>query len=222
MAEKAALDEAVALLASFLGRAPLTATIASLEVSLDGAGAEESSAIVRDLAIDVALLHASVVTRDNLGRLNDLIHAVGISLMLPLILEESETITNRPSLAAGNDPSRPYDLETDRRVAEFKFAIWTGSDAMRKRNTFKDYVHLAADASGRQPALYVVGDRPLKFLRTTTSSAAWGLDRSPTTRTLFTDRFGDLDVSISEFVTEWQPHVDVVDIQQLAPDLFPW
>lgn len=215
------LDEAVGLLANFLGRAPLTSTIARLERTLDGADARDADAIVGDLAISSDLLHAAVVTRGNLGRINDLIHALGISLMLPVILEDGETITNRPSLAAGNDPSRPYDLETDRRVAEFKFSVWTGRDAMRKRNTFKDYVHLAADESGRRPVLYVLGARPFRFLRTTRSSAAWGLDRSPATRTLFAKRFGDPDISIGAFVTEHQARVEVVDMQQLAPSIFP-
>ena len=42
------------------------------------------------------------------------------------MLEPGERLANRPSLAAGNDPSRTFDLETDRRVAEFKLAIWNG------------------------------------------------------------------------------------------------
>jgi hypothetical protein len=221
MADDLTLEAAVGILASFLTRVPLTNLIGSLEHSLDGATSREAVDATAALDIDPALLRASVLTRENLGRLNDLIHAVGISLLIPHILQDDERITNRPSLAAGNDPTRPYDLETDRRVAEFKFAVWTGSDAMRKRQTFKDFVHLAADTSGRRAVLYVIGSRPISFLRTTRSSAAWGLDRSPATRQLFTDQFGDLSVPIGEFVNE-QSHVEVVDMSELEAELFSW
>jgi hypothetical protein len=88
------------------------------------------------------------------------------------LLEPDETL-RRPSLAAGNDPSRPYDVETDQRIAEFKLAQWGGNDAMRKRHVFKDLVHLAADSSGRRPELYVLGQQPRRFLSETRSSAAW-------------------------------------------------
>lgn len=213
------LGQAVRVLSAFLGGGPLTAVISQLERDLDGEGAPGASAIVQRAGLTPQLLAASVVTRDNFGRLNDLIHALGISLALPHLLDDGERIANRPSLAAGNDPSRPYDLETDRRVAEFKFSVWTGRDAMRKRQTFKDFVHLAADRSGRHTYLYVLGQRPIRFLRSTKSSAEWGLDRSPATRELFQSRFGDLSVPISTFVAAHE-RVKVVDLAGVAPELF--
>jgi len=70
---------------------------------------------------------------------------------------------------------------------------------MRKRQTFKDLVHLAADESGRQPELLVVGEAPSGFLRTSQSTAAWALDRSP--RDLLVPRFGPLQTRISQFTS---------------------
>ncbi|MFF2516540.1 hypothetical protein [Streptomyces sp. NPDC058086] len=116
------------------------------------------------------------------GRLNDLIHAAGIVLALPHLLEDGEEIAVRPSLAAGNDPHRPFDLETDRRVAEFKLARWRGADAMRKRQTFKDLVMLAADRTGRRAELFVVGPEPGRFMRSS-PSATPAMSRSPTCAT---------------------------------------
>jgi hypothetical protein len=111
------------------------------------------------------------------GRINDVIHAVAIALTLPRLLEPGERL-KRPSLAAGNDPSRPFDIETDRRAAEFKLSRWTGHDAGRKRQLFKDLVHLAAaDVSERSVELYVLGTRPQQFLTTTSSTAGWALNR---------------------------------------------
>jgi hypothetical protein len=133
---------------------------------------------------------------------------------------EPDEILRRPSLAAGNDPSRPYDVETDRRVAEFKLARWDGHDAMRKRQVFKDLVHLAADASGRRAELYVLGERPLRFLRETGSSAEWGLDRFPATRQLFRERFGSLAVPISAVTDRTAGHVRIIDLAERLPRLF--
>lgn len=65
--------------------------------------------------------------------MSDLIHAAAIVVLLPRLLGEGEVVTNRPSLAAGNDPARPFDLETNLRVAEFKLSQWAGADAMTKR-----------------------------------------------------------------------------------------
>ena len=94
---------------------------------------------------------AAVQTRQKLGRLNDLIHTAGISLILPRLLVKGERLANRPSLAAGNDASRPFDVETDLRIMEFKFGVWQpGLNASRKRAVFHDLVHLAADQSGRR------------------------------------------------------------------------
>ena len=87
------------------------------------------------------LLAAALTVRSQVGRLNDVIHACTIALALPHILEPGEQIAVRPSLGAGNDASRPFDLETDRRVAEFKVAQWKGKDTMRKRTLVSDLVH---------------------------------------------------------------------------------
>lgn len=213
------LTQAMTSLGRFMDQAPLTESIAGLEASMDGRQGAGVADVVRDSGLDKTLFAATLTVRAAVGRLNDIIHAAGISLALPELLEPGETIVNRPSLAAGNDPSRPYDVETDRRVFEFKLSVWTGADAMRKRQTFKDFVTLAADESDRRGCLCVVGDRPVRFLRGTTSVAGWGLDRSPSTRDLFADRFGSLNQPIGEFVAR-HPEVEIVDLTAAVPDVF--
>jgi hypothetical protein len=158
------LRDELAVLLAFLGRKPLTTAVRHLERALDGCHGKAAAEEVAAAGIDATLLAAAVATRRQLGRLNDLIHASAIGLMLPRLLEPDEVVQGRPSLAAGNDPARPYDLQTDRRVAEFKLSYWAGADAMRKRGVFKDLVHLAADQSGRRAQLFVLGEAPIKFL----------------------------------------------------------
>jgi hypothetical protein len=166
------------------------------------------------------VLRAALLIRKHLGRISDIIHATVITQALPLILEEGERVAVRPSLAAGNDPSRLFDLETDRRVAEFKVSVWKGPDAMRKRGTFKDLVHLALDQSGRRAQLFVTGQRAIDFLRTSTSTANWAPNRaSPVLRDRFQARFGGLGVKICDFTQGHASHVELIDLAGLLPAL---
>jgi len=217
--EEPGLTKAVERLAGFLGAAPLTTAIAELERRLDGLDGPSVEAATRTSGVDRELLAAAITVRRDLGRISDLIHAAAIVLVLPHVLEDGEQVSNRPSLAAGNDPSRSYDLETNRRIAEFKLSRWVGADAMRKRQTFKDLVHLAADTSGRQPELFIVGDAPAKFLRSSRSTASWALDRSPTTRKLFTERYGSLQMRIADFTAGPGARVRITDLTTLLPEV---
>lgn len=60
------------------------------------------------------MLDAVLLVRQHAGRLNDVVHAATIVQVLLALLEPGEEVLVRPSLAAGNDPGRPYDLETNR------------------------------------------------------------------------------------------------------------
>lgn len=210
------LVAAVLKLDDFLRVAPLTVTIGQLESELESADREGAAQAAAAAGITAELLTAAVTVRARLGRINDLIHAAGIALALPRMLDDCERITSKPSLAAGNDSRRPYDLLTDRRAAEFKFAQWKGADAMRKRQTFKDLVLLAASDAPRAELL-VIGSEPEQFLRTCTSTAAWGLDRAKAARILFESRFGPLDTTIAQFTATHAAHVAITDIRTLLP-----
>jgi hypothetical protein len=213
---------AFAKLVAVLGGGQLTALIADLEAGLVDAGAGGATAAGSAAGIDPPLLGAALLVRRDVGRLNDLIHACAITLSLPKILSPNERIICRPSLAAGNDPTRKYDLETDQRVAEFKLAHsqWSGADAMRKRTLFRDLVHLAAADGGRRAELYVVGQAPIRFLRTTKAKVSWALDRGPeSTRRMFEQRFGPLSLPVAEFTAGLASHVHLIDLTELLPEV---
>jgi hypothetical protein len=91
---------------------------------------------------------------------------------------------------------------------------------MRKRQVFKDLVHLASEKSSRRPELYVLGQRPIRFLRESRSTAGWALDRSPRERRVFEERFGSLDREISSFTRAEGGRVLIVDLEMTLPDLF--
>lgn len=170
------LAPAVLRTLEYLERAPLTEGIAHLEHSLSGADRAMVAAAVEEAGIDEVLLRAALLVRRDLGRLNDVIHAVAIARALPAILEEGERIEGAPSLAAGNDPKRPFDVMTNMRVAEFKLSVWKGADPARKRGLFSDLAHLAlhdpSDVRKRQ--LFVIGQKPIDFLRKSNSQILVG------------------------------------------------
>lgn len=212
--------ESFAKLAAFLSSNMLTSHLARAESALAGSDAAATAGVIADFDFSEDLLDAALSVRRHVGRLSDVIHAATITRCLPLILEEGEIITTRPSLGAGNDPTRPYDLETDRRIAEFKVAQWKGGDTMRKRGVFADLVHLALDESTRKAQIFVVGSRPVKFLRTSTTTAQWALARSsPHLRTRFDAAFGTDVMTVAEFTNGPGKEIEIVDLSELLSAL---
>ncbi|MEV0945080.1 hypothetical protein [Rhodococcus sp. NPDC049939] len=205
----------------FLHAKDLTERLSSAESVFVGSGMTGCADTVERFEFSEDLLDAALAVRQHVGRLNDVIHATVIARCLPLILEPGETVKARPSLGAGNDPSRPFDLETDRRIAEFKTAQWKGADTMRERGVFVDLVHLALDDTGRRAQLFVVGPDPKKFLVTSTRSAEKVLDRSsPRTRTRFEEKFGPAgQITVAEFTGGPAAHIEIIDIATLVPSL---
>jgi hypothetical protein len=219
-ADVAEPTDAFKTLFEFAATGDLTARVAQLEAALHGADRTAAASTAASCGLNNDILHAALLIRKHLGRISDIIHATVITQALPLILEEGERIAVRPSLAAGNDPGRRFDLETDRRVAEFKVSVWKGPDAMRKRGTFTDLVQLALDESGRRAQLFVTGRRAIDFLQTSTSTADWALNRaSPILRDRFRARFGGLAVKICDFTQGQASRVELIDLAGLVPAL---
>jgi hypothetical protein len=135
---------------------------------------------------------------------------------LPKILEPGERIFRRPSLASGNDPERQFDLETDRRVAEFKAAQWKGGNTMRKRLLVADLVGLVLKHGERRAELYVFGRPPIDFLRTSTSTVEWMLGRSsPNLREAYKQRFGSAALTVSQFTNGPASEVALKDLNEI-------
>lgn len=73
------------------------------------------------------VLRAALAVKQASAQIDTILHAVGIALALPHILSPDERVLHL-SLGAGTSDGR-FDLETDRRIAEFKFIQWRGRDA---------------------------------------------------------------------------------------------
>jgi hypothetical protein len=187
-------------LLQFFDHEDLSSRVLRLESQLEGADHETVDARVATEGMTDGLLEAALLVRKHAGRVNDLIHATMIVRSLPKILEPGEHIARRPSLAAGNDPSRKFDLETNFRVAEFKAGQWKGRDAMRKRGLVADLVGLVLERGERRAELYVLGQLPIDFLRRSNSTMEWALGRSsPNLRRSYEQRFGSASLTVSQF-----------------------
>lgn len=146
-------------------RGSLTQRISAIETDLVGFDKKACENLYPSLDITSSLFDSAFTLKKAAGQINVLIHAIGILLILPHILEEGELI-EALSLGAGN-AGRPFDLETNRRVAEFKFINWKGgAESIRQNSLFKDYYLMAEHPTVKTKYLYVLGtEYPLKFLK---------------------------------------------------------
>jgi hypothetical protein len=120
----------------------LTRTLARIEGRVRGLSADDCDALLEQAGAGREVLAAAAEMKRLAGQINVTIHALGILLCLPHILEQGETV-EYVSLGAGNT-GREFDLETNLRVAEFKFIRWRGgAESIRQNSIFKDYVLLA-------------------------------------------------------------------------------
>ena len=207
--------EAFSVLDAFLQQQPLTAAVARLEAALAGADADAAGQVADETGFNRELIDAALIVRERVGVLDSLIHAAVITQTIPLLLQEGEHVLKRPSLAAGNDSERIYDLETTLRVAEFKVAQWKGADSLRQRGLVADLVGLAMDPTGRQRQLFVVGPRPRHFLQTSGRTVANLLSKSAL-RLRHPGAF-DLDSTIADFTR--MSGVEIIDLAQWFPSL---
>jgi hypothetical protein len=150
-----AIAQAIHLLQIFRG-ADLTQTIYQIEESVKGVGAANYPAILAACRANAEVLAAAGLVKQLVGQINVVIHALGILLCLPHILRTNE-IVEYVSLGAGNT-GRAFDLETNLRIAEFKFIHWRGgSESIRQNSLFKDFFYVAEDDTHKEKFLYVLG-----------------------------------------------------------------
>lgn len=141
----------------------LTTTLSEIEKRISGLRASACPEFLSEAGAAREALAAAAEIKRMAGQINVAIHALGILLCLPHILGEDEVV-EYVSLGAGNT-GREFDLETNHRIAEFKFIRWHGGpESIRQNSIFKDFFLLAESAVEKEKYLYVLGtEHPLKF-----------------------------------------------------------
>jgi len=155
-------------IARFAGR-NLASKIAELEFNFKSLRGDQVAERLGSNSIGIDLLDAARDVKRAAAQIDVVLHALGILLLLPSILEADEIVESL-SLGAGNSEARRFDLETDRRVAEFTFIDWKGNDNVRLQKVFKDFYRLAEYHTPKSKELWLSDDTyALKYLRSGSS-----------------------------------------------------
>jgi len=115
------------------------------------------------------LLNAARSVKRAAAQIDVVIHALGILVLLQSILEEGEMVESL-SLGAASSEVKRFDLETNRRIAEFTFIEWTGNDNTRLQKIFKDFYRIAEFNTPKRKEIWLSDDSyVLKYLRSGSS-----------------------------------------------------
>jgi len=218
----ATLTEAISKIQAFQAGS-LTARLSGLEFQLIGRDSMTCGLLCSENTVDLGLVDAAIDLNLAAGQISVIIHAIGILFLLPRILESGEVI-QYASLGAGNT-GRPFDLETDRRVAEFKFTQWRGGpEAVRQNELFKDFFNLAEHETDKTRCLYVLDTtHPLKFLnggRSIFAGKKSVVSGNKALHDAFLLKYGEHRFTrVGEYYSFRKVRVQLVDIASIAPDL---
>jgi hypothetical protein len=215
--QQLAITEAIHLLQMFRG-ADLTETIYRIEKSLKGVSATGYSAVLTTSGAKAEVLGAAGLIKQMAGQINVVIHALGILLCLPRILRSGETI-DYVSLGAGNT-GRAFDLETNIRIAEFKFTHWQGGpESIRQNALFKDFYEMAECEMQKEKYLYVLGtEHAEKFLNGGRALSSV-LTRNETLRKNFIGKYGEQYRTVRDYYVPRKGQVVIQDVSPFVPEL---
>jgi len=175
--------------------------IADLEALFQGANATNSGRLANQIPMDHELLHLAFNVKSAAGQINIIIHAAGILLSLPYLLEKNEVVESL-SLGAGSTGKR-FDMETNKRVAEFKFIQWRD--------------HLAEYETKKTKCLYVLGaEIPLKFFNGGRSLSSV-LSRNNKLWSEFQEKYGLRFDTVREYYQYQKQAVCLIDLKSVTP-----
>ena len=196
----------------------LTETLRRLEDGARGVTAGNCRAFIERARASRKALAAAAELKRLAGQINVTIHALGILLCLPHILEVGETV-EYVSLGAGNT-GRQFDLETNLRVAEFKFIRWRGGpEAIRQNTTFKDFYLLGAHPTSKRKHLYLLGtEHALKFFEGGRALRSV-LSRDQELGRMFFERFGERFRTVGDYYAVHGGEVKIEDISPWVSEL---
>lgn len=211
------LEDAAKLLQSFQ-KGDLTDRLFSLEINFKGMNRTGAGQLCLKESVTPELLKAAMHIKRLAGQVNVVIHGVAILATLPSILEEDEHVTYL-SLGAGNT-GRPFDLETDKRIAEFKFINWQGgAEAIRQNSLFKDFYNLVEYETHKDRYLYVIGTKiPLRFFHSQRAIKSV-LSRNNKLEREFFAKYGDQFQYVCDYYSHYKDRVRLVDISIIHPIL---
>jgi hypothetical protein len=191
----------------------LTQRVKDLEAALIGRSASAAVAPIDDALIGAATLVGALELKAVAGQIDTLVHVCGVATALAWVLEPDETIVD-VSLGAGTG-DRLYDLETDRRIAEFKFTKWqaAGHNSAREQVLLADIASLAEADTTKDRYMYVLDvDQQRKFLESGRSLASMMARRQPPLA-----KVREVN-TVGEYWAAVQDRVRLVDLVDVVPE----
>ena len=207
------LHQAIRAIEAFQG-ASLTASLAEIEREVVGKRGKQLRDLCEIRAINHGFMASAASIKRLAGQINVIIHAAGILCSLSELLERGEVIES-VSLGAGNT-GRKFDLETNFRVAEYKFIDWRGgAESIRQNSLFKDFYELAEHPGKKRRYLYVVDTSfPLKFLNGGRALSSV-LSRAPSTHAAILEKYGASVKVVRDYYSLNKNKVEIEDISAL-------
>ena len=204
------IDQALFLLANFQGTS-LTESLSAIERQIIGHNIRDVERLCEARGIDDGFIESALGVKRVAGQINVIIHAAGILRSLSGILEPGEKVES-VSLGAGNTGKR-FDLETNLRVAEYKFIDWQGGpEVIRQNATFKDFFELAEYETTKRKYLYVVGtEHPLKFFNGGRSVKSV-MSRHPLLLARLQSKYGDQVQKVRDYYALKKHDVSICDV----------
>lgn len=189
----------------------LTDSLALIETAIVGLSVGQIQAFCSDRNIDRSFMASAASIKKVAGQINVIIHAAGILCSLPHILEPGEVVES-VSLGAGNT-GRRFDLETNQRIAEYKFIDWQGGpESIRQNALFKDFFELAEFETSKMKCLYVVGTKfPIHFLSSGRALTSV-LSRFPTILQRLQSKYGPEIRHVRDYYRLKRDDVEIIDV----------
>ena len=209
-----ALDHHFEMLSTFI-RGDLRRTIADIETAVLGQNIATLSQFLEKQRVSRSMLESAAEVKRVAGQIDVTIHALGILKSLPHIMRPGEEVLS-VSLGAGNT-GRSFDLETNFRVAEFKFIAWKGHDTVRQNGTFKDFFDLVSAETSKEKFLYL--RKPELALRFFQGRRALASVLSKATHDKFFNIHGERYTRVREFYQDHKHLVQIVDASPWLPEL---
>lgn len=211
----AELEKAFKVIEKFSSTSTLTIRIADIKSQLVSMDTPSVISFLQQEGIAEYVLEGALKIKEIASQINVFIHALGILVALPQILDKDEQICYL-SLGAGNT-GRQFDLETNKRVAEFKFIQWRGGpEAIRQNGFFIDFFNLAEHKTKKRKCLYVVNKKyPVRFLNGGRALKSV-LSKNHSAATKFFGIYGAKYKVVSQYYGDFCHNVEIIDIKDIV------
>lgn len=188
----------------------------SLKETLNGL--EDLEKTISIANFETIFLAAKIIKQAS-SQIDEIVHASGIMIAKEVWLNEDEKVEYL-SLGAGNLKER-FDMETNLRIAEFKFGKWNEKSAngIRRRGYFSNYVSLLA-ANNPRSKYFVVEDKKA-FIKFMSGKATWRnvLSKNPSgfkkLENFIIENKKEYLITVDEIYKEFEGRVTIIEFNQI-------